>query len=46
MRSRTNYKTPMFFGWYSIDYKNKRGHDKTLELKDNSNKELDYFQRR
>lgn len=46
MKSRTNYKTPVFFGWYTINYENKRGHNQALKPNDHSNKDLDYFHRR
>ncbi len=44
MKSRTNYKTPVFFGWYTINYENNRGHNYALKPNDHSSKELEYFQ--
>ena len=41
MKTRTNYKMPLFFGWYTINPNNQRNHENTLKLDNFSNKDLD-----
>lgn len=43
MKTRSNYKMPMFFGWYSIGSEHKRSQDWALKLNDFSNKDLEYL---
>ena len=43
MKKRTNYKRPLFFGWYAIPSANKKNDDWKLPLRTFSSSDLEYL---
>ncbi len=43
MKTRTNYKMPLFFGWYAIGSGSQKRPNNTLKSIDFSSKDLDYL---
>ncbi|UJH66444.1 hypothetical protein [Allomuricauda sp. SCSIO 65647] len=43
MKTRTNYKMPLFFGWYAISSGSQKRPNNTLRSIDFSSKDLDYL---
>jgi hypothetical protein len=43
MKAKTNYKKPLFFGWYSINSERKTSQHNRLKLDDFSMRDLDYL---